>query len=450
MELAELGQDILQQLKERSSAPAEVFLIRDKHLSISVLEQRIEELKGSEELGLAVRIIADQKMGFAYTSDLSPEAIERCLAKALENNAHNTRDKNWGLAKRLTSQPSADLDLYDGSILTTSLQEKIAKAMEIEKAAKAFDRRVVRTESVSYFDTITSRCLLNSEGLDLNYSSTYCGGMADVLAEADKNLESGSSMDFAIKLNKLDLAQIGAEAAEKACQLLGAKTPQTQKTVLVFPPDISCEFLALLSTLFLASNVQKSRSFLAGRLGEQVASALLNITDHGLLPEHIGTSPFDDEGTLCQKTILLQSGVLKDYLYNIYTAAKAGHISTGNAGRSSYLSLPEVVPTNLYIEPGTLDRKEMLSQVEKGIYVTKLMGMHTANPISGDYSLGLAGLNIINGRFAGPIRGGAIAGNLKDLLNSIKAIGNDLHFYPLYGNIGSPTLLISDISVSGS
>ena len=154
----------------------------------------------------------------------------------------------------------------------------------------------------------------------------------------------------------------------------------------------------------------------------------------------------DDEGVPSQDTTVLEQGVLKTYLYNTYSAAKDGVESTGNGVRPSFRGALTSGTRNFYIPPGKLSQEELMGQVGRGLYVTSVMGMHTANPISGEFSVGAAGLWIENGRPARPVRGIAIAGNLIDLMKRLVAVGSDLRFY---GSVGSPSLVVEGITVSG-
>jgi PmbA protein len=196
-----------------------------------------------------------------------------------------------------------------------------------------------------------------------------------------------------------------------------------------------------------AEAVQKGKSLFANKMGQDIAASELNIIDDGHKKGAIISSPFDGEGVSTQKTILVENGILKSYLHNTYTAKKDGVSSTGNAKRGSYKSTPEVGTTNFYIDKGNITKDELIKNVEKGFYITEVMGMHTANPISGDFSVGASGIWIENGEFTKPVRGVAIAGNIKELLKSVEAVADDLTFFI---GIGSPTLRIAKMTVSGS
>lgn len=160
----------------------------------------------------------------------------------------------------------------------------------------------------------------------------------------------------------------------------------------------------------------------------------------------VATSPFDDEGIPKRRTVLVKDGILSTFLYDSYTARKDKAASTGNAIRSSFKALPSVGITNFFLEKGGTRREELIASTDKGLYVMEIMGMHTADPVSGDFSLGVNGLWIERGEFSFPVHGVTIAGNVLDLLNSIDAIGDDLEFY---GSLGSPTIRISNLLISG-
>ncbi|NLC77635.1 MAG: TldD/PmbA family protein, partial [Clostridia bacterium] len=183
-----------------------------------------------------------------------------------------------------------------------------------------------------------------------------------------------------------------------------------------------------------------------GKLGTQVCSSFISIIDDGALPGAIMSAPFDGEGVSTGRTALIEKGTLKNFLHNSYTATKDGVTSTGNAVRS-FKSTPEVGTTNFFIEAGSVSRDELLSGIEQGFYVTEVMGMHTANPISGDFSVGASGLWIEKGKLTKAVRGVAIAGNLLSLLEQVDCVADDLTFFV---GRGAPTVRIKEMTISGS
>jgi len=189
------------------------------------------------------------------------------------------------------------------------------------------------------------------------------------------------------------------------------------------------------------------KSVFCGKIEHHVVNDSLNIIDDGLIPEKFGSTPFDAEGVPTSKKVLIEKGILKSLMHNQYTAKRAGfEKSTGNAVRTDRGIT--VGPTNLYIDTDRdkISPEEIIKVVDKGVYIIEVMGMHTANPVSGDFSVGISGIYIEKGEFKYPVKETVISGNILEVFKNIKAVGNDLNFF---GNIGSPTLLVEGIDISG-
>jgi PmbA protein len=206
------------------------------------------------------------------------------------------------------------------------------------------------------------------------------------------------------------------------------------------------EFLAIMASGFSAENVQKKKSLFIGKLGQEVISPLITVYDDGLLEGGLGTAPSDDECVPTKKKTIIDKGRLSLFLYNTYSANKDGTLSTGNGMRGGFKGVPMVGVTNLYVDPGPYPLNELISATGKGLYVTEVMGIHTANPISGDFSVGATGFWIENGIKAYPVREVTIAGNIIDLMSNIDAVGSDLRFT---GRINCPSLRVRELSIGG-
>lgn len=433
-------------LSHRAGADeAEAFFLEHSSLAIEVRGGKLETLRQSKERGIGLRVLKGGSLGYAFTSDLSSSALTEAAQAAVANAACVTPDE-----ARLFPAP-ADWDRalaqYDPAIAGTPIEAKIDLALGIEQAAFAHDRRITKSERAAYEEGEYQVAIANSHGLKAGYRGNFCGGYAWVVAEEAGDSETGSGLFYTTKLGELDAGAIGREAAHEAVQLLGAKPIPTQKLALVLPPQAATQFLGILAPALTAEAVQKKRSLFAGRLGEQVGAAAVTIIDDGTLPGGINTSPVDGEGVPTQRTTLVAQGRLENFLHNAYTAAKEGKRSTGNGMRSSFKGAPEVGPTNMFIAPGHAAPQELIAGVDKGLYVLDLMGTHTANPISGDFSLGATGILIEHGRFTQPVRGVVIAGNAITLLKEIQAAASDLRFYL---GFGSPTLVLGPLTVSGA
>jgi len=267
-----------------------------------------------------------------------------------------------------------------------------------------------------------------------------------VAVEGD-SAQTGFESDHALALPGLSAERIGRGAAEMATAKLGAGSYGTRRVELVLAPRVTAGLFGALAPALYADNVLKGKSLFAQRLGETVATESLTLVDDGTLKGGGKAAPIDGEGVVMGETSLIREGTLTGYLHSTYTARKMGAQSTGNSVRGSYHSPPRVGSTNLYPRPGDLSREELLAEVADGLYISEVMGLHTINPISGEYSIGALGWVIVRGELTEAVEGIAIAGNVLDLLGSVMAVASDLRLF--YHGGGGATVLLEGVSVSG-
>jgi PmbA protein len=249
-------------------------------------------------------------------------------------------------------------------------------------------------------------------------------------------------------LGDVDFEALGQNAARCAVRLLGSRNMRGCRASVILDNSVTVDFLGILASSLSSEAVQKGKSLLTGKIGKRVISSGINIIDSGLLGGRLGSSPVDGEGVPSQEKILVSEGVLKTFLYNTYTANKGGTVSTGNAVRGPG-SLPSVGISNLFMSSSPelvpLQRERLFNLVSRGLYVVDAMGVHTANPISGEFSVGVTGIWIEDGQEKYPVKEAVISGNILDFFDKITAVGDDLRFY---GNMGAPSLVISDVDIS--
>jgi len=238
--------------------------------------------------------------------------------------------------------------------------------------------------------------------------------------------------------------QIGRTAAARALRRLNPVKVATQNVPVVFEPRVAASLLENLFEAVHGMMIYRHESFLAGKLGEKVASEKLSLIDDATIPGLFGTSPFDDEGVASRRTVVLERGVLKSYLLNTYAARKLGMKTTGNASRG-LAGNAGIGHGNFFVENGVLPPERIIARIADGFYVTELIGMGV-NIVTGDYSRGAAGLWIRNGELAFAVSEVTIAGNLQDMLLGVEEVGNDLEFR---GSVAAPTLKIGEMTVGG-
>jgi PmbA protein len=212
---------------------------------------------------------------------------------------------------------------------------------------------------------------------------------------------------------------------------------------------VSGQILGYLSMALTAEAMQRGRSFLVGKMGQEVGSDKVSLLDNGRLKRGLASAPFDGEGVPTSATRLIDEGILQNVIYDTYTARQDGVASTGNAQRRSHRSLPRLAPSNFYLQPGNLSPDEIVAGVDRGLYVTRIMQTGGTDPITGDCSMGASGLWIENGQLVRPVSGVTVATTLPDLLRNVVAVGSDLRVVPFFGAIGAPTIRVEGVTIGG-
>jgi PmbA protein len=439
---------VLERAAAAGAADVEVYAERGVSRRIKVYQQAVEQLTAAQRRGLGVRVWRDGAVGYAYSSDLSPRALDDVVRRAVEHAAVSDADE-FARMPQPEGQP-ADVRPFDERLTHATDEQRIDLALAVEAAALAADPRVKTVEDTMYADADGEVFVANTAGLRGSYRANQCYAFAYVLAEQDGQVETGMSYAVGRAVEDLDAAACGAEAAQRACRLLGARKCPSMKAAVVLDPFVSASFFGVLSSALTADAVQKGRSLFAGREGQQVAGELLSLADDGVRPDGLDSAPFDGEGTPCRRTPLIQHGVLQGFLYDSYTARKAGRGSTGNGLRGSYSGLPGVHPTNLVIDGPVTPLADIIAGLQRGVLVTDAVGVHSgANPISGEFSVGISGVLIEDGRLSTPVHEVTLAGDIIGMLKNVTALGDDARWVP-GGSILTPSVVIQDMAIGGT
>ena len=453
LDLESLAADAVAQAMKAGASDAEAVVREGDEFSVNVRMGEVETLKESGSRGLGLRVFLGLRSASTSTSALTPDGIRQLVEGALALAKFTEEDPFTGLPEtaEFGSIPG-DLHLYYDDVYSLEGPERIEWARRAEAAALAADPRITNSDGGS-FDAATGRKVLaNSRGFVGGYRTSYAGVSAAPLAmDANGQMQRDGWWSGARRLADLESPEsIGQEAARRTVRRLGARKVPTQRVPIVFAPEVA---RSLIGSVFEAASgdaIWRSASYLAGRLGQQIAAPTLHLVDDNtmLLPTGaggFGTSPFDGEGLPSLRTVVVENGVLQTYLLNTYAARKLGMKSTHNASRG-LAGTPGIGCGNLYLEPGTLTPEEIIAGVPAGLYVTSLMGFGV-NVVTGDYSRGATGLWIENGQLTHAVEEVTIAGNLAEMLKNVNAIGNDLVFR---GSVASPTLRIDGMTLAGA
>jgi PmbA protein len=443
--LLELAIGVVERALARGATDAECTIAEGDEFTANVRMRELESLKEAGSRGAGLRILVGRRTGSSYTSDLSPEGIEKLVHSAMELADITTEDPHAGLPEREELGSIGDMRLYSEDVegLDTALKVDLAK--RAEEAALSFDPRIGNSEGAS-FDTYAGRHIFaNSRGFADEYRSSVCSlGVAPVARDGE-SMERDSWDTTARSFAALESPEsVGRTAARRALRRLNAVKVDTQKVPVVFEPRVARSLLDHIFEAVHGMSIYRHESFLAGMLGEKVANENLTVVDDGTIPGLFGSSPFDDEGVPSRRTVVIERGVLKSYLLNSYAARKLGMKTTGNAARG-LAGNAGIGHGNFFAEKGVQTPEQIVAGIPNGFYVTELIGFGV-NVVTGDYSRGAAGLWIRGGELAYAVSEVTIAGNLKDMLAGLEALGSDLEFR---GSVAAPTIKIGEMTVGG-
>lgn len=444
--LTGIGWDAIRLAREAGATDAECTIIQGDEFSVSVRRGEVESLKEAGSRGAGLRVLIGKRSGSSYTSDLTPEGIRAMVNGAIEIAGITSDDPFAGLPDDSDfGRIETDLQLYFDDVDALSTDEKIRRARDAEAAAFAVDPRINNSEGASFDSYTGTRVFANSRGFLDSYRTSNCSLTTVPVAREGSSMERDYWMTAARSAARLESPEyVGRKAAERVLQRLGARKVATQKAPVIFEQRVA---RSLLDHLFDAVNggaVYRNASFLAGKLGEKVASEKVTVIDDGTIPGLFATSPADDEGVPTRRTVVVENGVLTSYLLNSYSARKLGLRTTGNASRG-LTGAASVGHGNFYLEPGQTSMEDLIRGVRSGLYVTELIGFGV-NTVTGDYSRGAVGLWIENGELAYPVSEVTIASTLQEILAGIEVVASGLEFR---GSLASPALLVREMTISG-
>lgn len=444
----EFASEMIELALKKGADQAEVYIKSSGNLSLEVKNQAVDATESSLSFGYSLRVILDKRLGFSYST--SADEMESVVKNATETARWADMDEYLDLPNPPSLEKGgSELEIFDREAADIKEDEAIKHVLIIEKAAKDFDSRIKKVRKASGAFSSSEILILNSKGVDISYPCTKYIAQVMVVAEENGEAQMGWDFDGSRFLKDISFDGVGKNAAKRAVQLLGSRKITTIKAPVILDNSVASEFLGVFASSLSAESVQKGRSLLIDKTGQKVISSKIDLIDSGLILRRLGTRPFDDEGVPTSEKVLIREGTLQGYLYNTYTAKKDRVSSTGNALRGGYTELPAVGISNLYVraisESDVIPFDNILNSLDKGLYITEAMGIHTANPISGEFSIGVSGLWIENGAIKFPVKEAVVSGDILSLFEKIEAVGDDLRFY---GNIGTPSLLIGPIDIS--
>lgn len=431
----EIAEDVKKSIENKCDA-YEIYIDETQLIQLDSVKDELNFAKEEIELGIGIRVIKDNKQGFAFTSDT--DKLEKTGLQAIDNTKLTKVDEDYSFAE--VEKVNEVKNVYDNKFNDLSLDESVEFLKDTIAVASDSGCEVTG----SGFSASEGRSLIiNSNGVSIEDEGTGFGLGLSVTIQKDGEIatayNSQSSRFFDIDGEKL---------ANTVCDL--AKSSLNTKPVETGDYDVVLDYYAAVGLLqtfisaFNGENVLRGRSILKNKLGSEIANPTLSIIDNPLLEKGMNTAKCDGEGSVSRKTDLIKDGVLNSFLYDLYNARKSNVETTSNGLRGSYLTTPMISPTNLEFK---FSEMKDLTEINEGVLTTSVLGAHTANPISGDFSVEASNaFKIENGELSDPINKAMISGNIFEIMKTVDGLNTEVK---QYGSFIIPKLLVHDLRVVG-
>jgi len=450
---------VLHQALRRGGDFAEVFVEDRSSSSIFLDDRKVEELSSGRDRGAGIRVVVGETTGFAHTADLS----ETGLLNAAEAAAAVAREGGGGVHEVALSRQQPQRRQVTTPPNAVSKSDKVDLLLRADESSRSAGAAVVQV-SAGYGDSRRRILVANSEGLLADDDRVRTRFFVTCVASGDGGMQTGSeSIAYTLGFDMFDdhpVEEAAKKAADRAITKLKARpAPSGVLPVVLKRGSGGFLFHEACGHGLEADHILKDSSVYTGRVGQMVASPGVTLVDDGTFGANWGALVIDDEGRPTQRNVLIQDGVLTEYMWDYLRARKEGRASSGNGRRQSYEDLPMVRMTNTYLLAGEEDPDEILAQTPKGIYVAQLGGGQV-NTATGDFVFGMTEAYLVeNGRIAEPLRNANLIGNGPDVLSKIDAIGNDFEMSPgtcgkdgqnVPVGCGQPTMRVSGITIGGT
>ncbi|MCZ2808072.1 MAG: TldD/PmbA family protein [Candidatus Bathyarchaeota archaeon] len=449
IELVDFGKRAVDFAVGRGAEEAEAFLSMVSGTSIDIERGQIVRSIKRMGQGLGVRAVYRKAVGFSYVNTLTDKNVQEAAARAFRAARASRSDKNW-LNLPSPRRFGEIRGTYDKKVVAISSDELVETAAVMLGAVEAYDKRVLSVAGrvgASVFHTV----VVNSHGVEAFDRGTAVGCSMETIARDGADVTPACFELNAERVYDIDPEGVGREAARQAVSSLKARKIDSGAFPVIFTQAAfrSLIYYTLINAV-KADYVQRERSALKDKIGEKVASDLVTVYDDGLLDGGLLTRKFDGEGVPCQKTLVIDKGVLKHFLYDNYTANKAGAESTGNASRTGlapYASTPVLEASNFTFTGGNKTPEELVGEVEEGLIVYGVQGAHSSNPESGEFSVVATPVwKIEDGNVAYAVREVMLTGVIFDVLRNVSALGNNVR---KMGQLVAPWIRVENVRAVG-
>lgn len=446
MEFLQFKNLLFEKAKIAGFDECEIYFSDGESISISVYEGEVEKYNLAKSFGLSFRGKIDGKMGYSYTEILDEAAIDMLINSAKNSATLIENDDETFIY--VGDKTYSEVKTYSKELENIDPGKMIDLALDLEKEAKNYCDKVVNINGCKISYSSSNYGIYNTKGLELNNKDNILTSYVVPVVEDESGKNDGVGYVVASSLDEVKPREMAAQGVEEALSKLGGKSIPSGSYKTIIYNEAMVQLLETFASTFSGDAAQKGLSLLKGKEGDMIASPIVTIVDDPLMEGGLASAPFDDEGVATFTKELVYEGKLNTLLHNLKTAHKQGVKSTGNGFKASYASSVNVSESNLYLRKGEKSFEELMSEINEGVIITDLAGLHSgANTVSGDFSLAAKGFYVENGKKTFPVEQITLAGNYFDLLKNIVAVGNDLKF-PM-SNVGSPSVLVTGLSIAG-
>ena len=424
----------------------EIYFSDGESISISVYENEVEKYNLSKSFGLSFRGKINNKMGYSYTEILDEDAIDMLINSAKNSAAliENEDEQFIYGGDKIYSE----VKTYSKELENIDPAKMIELALDLEQEVKNYSDKVVNINGCKISYSSSNYGIYNTKGLELTNKDNILTSYVVPVVEDKSGKNDGVGYVVASSIEEVNPKKIAKEGVEEALSKLSGKSIPSGTYNTIIYNEAMVQLLETFAGAFSGDAAQKGLSLLKGKEGEMIASSIVTIVDDPLMDGGLASAPFDDEGVATFTKELVYEGKLNTLLHNLKTAHKQGVKSTGNGFKSSYASSVGVSESNLYIRKGEKSLEDLMKEINEGVIITDLAGLHSgANVVSGDFSLAAKGFYVEDGKKFFPVEQITLAGNYFDLLKNIVEIGDDLKF-PM-SNVGSPSVIVTGLSIAG-
>ena len=440
-----------QEVSRRGGGEAELWVHRARVRRYEARDGGIDGISFSDTLSLGVRVFRDGRMGFSYGFGEREEDIRRTVDAAIFCADASDRDDAHGLPENGGIDSAGDishggLHLFDPSCERVEEREKAEFTRELETRTLAIDPRMKRVRTASLTETVAEVRLRNSSGREgVQRESRYFASVESVAEDAGEG-QTGYGFGFARRFSDLRAGTIAEESGRKALRMLSGRPLPSGRVAAILENEAAADLLDVLAPSYLAPQVAKGKSMMSGKIGSPIASPLVEMVDDPLDPEGTGATNFDGEGVPSRRNVLVGSGTLVSFLSDTFWGRKSGTGTTGSLRRLSPKAPPSVGTAGLRVTAGSRSLRQMMAELGNGVILTEFLGIHTADPVSGDFSVGASGVRFEAGEEREPVRGFAVSGNVLALLRDVVGVGDDFRWF---GSTGCPSLAVSGVEIGG-